>query len=84
MLKKNNIIQPTQQIYWQLPELDEDMSLVIYDLSNKVVLEESLDLGDIYEWEGQNNNGENLPMGVYIFVLKGINHSYSGNITLIP
>lgn len=81
------IIQPSQQIYWEIPLnlFDDDrVILEIYSAkSGQQVYKRALDKFSNEVWNGEGLNGNSLPMGNYVYLLTSSNKNIKGSITIV-
>lgn len=84
-LKPNNLITPNadgKNDYWIVAKggLSDEFELVIYNRWGEEVVSQK---GYANDWDGTTSNGDKLPEGAYYYVIKHLDVTYTGAVTLL-
>lgn len=78
------VFAPDKGEVWVVPEYEVPFTLKIYSKKGINIFTKKIDYEGGLEWNGRTNNGDELPMGAYMFVLESVNKKpIYGTITLI-
>ncbi len=86
----NFIISPNKSLFWELPvenfKNDKLLSLQIFhSKTGQLVLSKNINTELGFTWEGKNVNNQKPPVGVYTYIIKGVqsNTMQKGDITIV-
>lgn len=75
---------PDKGEIWEIPVQEKSGVLKIFTKSGQLIYNRDIEPDLKYEWTGRTNNGEELPMGAYIFIIEFRNQrSFNGIVTII-
>jgi hypothetical protein len=78
------VFAPDKGEVWSIPEYEVPFTLKIFSKKGICIFTERIDYSGGYEWNGRTDNGDELPMGAYMFVLESANKEpFYGTITLV-
>lgn len=78
------VFAPDKGEVWEIPTGDFSGDLKIYNKQGKIIYSADFKSPGDYEWDGRTNNGSELPMGAYMFILKLSNSEIiRGNVTIV-
>ena len=70
---------------WQVPNKNKDCILFIFSKEGRIVLKKQISAFECFIWDGKSENGTDLQMGIYRFILKytEMNEELNGYVTII-
>ncbi len=75
---------PNRGEKWEIPHQDQPYTIKIYNPGGMLVFETSSESTGSDSWDGNNNAGSALPMGIYTFIITFENGSVqTGTVTII-
>ncbi len=78
------VFAPDKGESWTVPDFEIPYTLKIFRKNGQIVFRERIDYDENFEWNGRTNNGDELPMGAYMFILESDNReTLYGTVTLI-
>jgi len=80
----DHAFSPTLGEVWEVPNQNKSGRLYILSKNGNLVFERDIEGFEKFEWNGNDNSGQQLPMGIYSFVIKYKDASETmGNVTII-
>ncbi len=78
------VFAPDKGEIWEIPEQKFPGQLKIFNKAGQIIYRVALEPESIYEWNGRTEDGSELPMGAYMFVIEINNQEpFWGTVTLV-
>ena len=79
-----HIFAPLKGEIWEVPSQNKSGKLIVYSKNGNIEFTRNIEEFEVYNWDGNNENNEALPMGMYRFVIKFNDRSeFMGSVTIV-